>query len=76
VRSLIDIDKTVDDDVESSIKLIKADILTETQSADSGFAAFDGVLALNTIDSMADGLKVQISSQIEDWQAIVGLKAA
>jgi len=63
VQSLVDIDRAVDDYVTSAIKLVKADVLTQTQASGNGFEALGGMIAVGAMDSMADGLKVQISTQ-------------
>lgn len=64
VQTLIDADRISDDYVTSAIKLVKADLLTNAQSSGNGFAALGGVIAVNTIDNIADGMKVQVADRI------------
>ncbi|MBD1997678.1 hypothetical protein H6G00_13745 [Leptolyngbya sp. FACHB-541] len=66
VQVLVDVDEVTDDYVTHVIELAKADLVTDAQTAGNEFEALGQMFAVNLIDSMTEGLKVQISNQIKD----------
>ncbi|MBE9183091.1 hypothetical protein IQ268_31645 [Oculatella sp. LEGE 06141] len=71
VQALIDIDRTSEDFVKGMVELAKAELVAETQTTENGFETLGGMMAINMIDGMAEGLRVQIANQIKDELASV-----